>query len=82
MEPPICIHMSYDIYTSWSQFLHFSRFFLVFQAVSADPDGRFLHQAPAHIAGDREVILAAVQRNGRALEFAAETLRADKETLW
>ncbi|CAL1163738.1 unnamed protein product [Cladocopium goreaui] len=49
------------------------------EAVSEDPDGRFLREAPAHIAADREVILAAVQRNGRALEFAAETLRADKE---
>lgn len=50
--------------------------------MSEDPDGRFLREAPAHIAADREVILAAVQRNGRALEFAAETLRADKETLF
>ena len=53
----------------------------VVQVVSEDPDGRFLVEAPDHITADREVVLAAVQRNGRALEFAAETLRADKETL-
>lgn len=63
-------------------FLQFPKGLILVQAVSEDPDGRFLREAPAHIAADREVILAAVQRNGRALEFAAETLRADKETLF
>eukprot|EP00971_Amphidinium_carterae_P046403 913511-Amphidinium_carterae.1 len=29
--------------------------------------------------GDHEVVLTAVQRDGRALEFAAETLQGDRE---
>ena len=49
------------------------------EAVSEDVDGTFLAEAPSYIKADREVVIAAVMQNGRALEFAAEKLRADRE---
>eukprot|EP00933_Yihiella_yeosuensis_P005013 TRINITY_DN109430_c0_g1_i1.p1 TRINITY_DN109430_c0_g1~~TRINITY_DN109430_c0_g1_i1.p1 ORF type:complete len:256 (+),score=57.23 TRINITY_DN109430_c0_g1_i1:152-919(+) len=51
------------------------------EAVSEDPDGTFLSEAPEHIRSDREVILAAVRHNGRALEFASGGLQADAEVV-
>ncbi|CAK9026178.1 Uncharacterized protein SCF082_LOCUS17376 [Durusdinium trenchii] len=49
------------------------------EAVVSDDDGSFLAEAPSYIRADREVVMAAVMQNGRALEFASEKLRADRE---
>ena len=46
-----------------------------------DGEGLFLREAPSEILRDREVVMAAVKQNGRALEFADETLQEDKECL-
>lgn len=51
------------------------------QAVMEDGEGLFLREAPSEILRDREVVMAAVKQNGRALEFADETLQEDKECL-
>eukprot|EP00928_Gymnodinium_smaydae_P047656 TRINITY_DN31811_c0_g1_i1.p1 TRINITY_DN31811_c0_g1~~TRINITY_DN31811_c0_g1_i1.p1 ORF type:complete len:254 (-),score=60.18 TRINITY_DN31811_c0_g1_i1:288-1049(-) len=51
------------------------------EAVMEDPDGGFLADAPAEIRADREVVLAAVARNGCALEFASDELRADRDVV-
>eukprot|EP00434_Breviolum_minutum_P007974 symbB.v1.2.007031.t1/scaffold428.1/size206322/6 len=48
-------------------------------AVMEDGEGLFLREAPSEILRDREVVMAAVKQNGRALEFADETLQEDKE---
>ena len=46
-----------------------------------DGEGLFLREAPSEILRDREVVMAAVKQNGRALEFADERLQEDKECL-
>ena len=48
--------------------------------------GRFevpdvLREAPEGLRGDREVVLAAVTRNGWALEWAADVLTQDREVV-
>eukprot|EP00927_Polykrikos_kofoidii_P012804 TRINITY_DN15546_c0_g1_i2.p1 TRINITY_DN15546_c0_g1~~TRINITY_DN15546_c0_g1_i2.p1 ORF type:complete len:239 (-),score=53.96 TRINITY_DN15546_c0_g1_i2:112-828(-) len=49
------------------------------EAVMSDPEGTFLADAPPHVCADREVVLAAVCRNGCALEFASDALRGDRD---
>lgn len=40
-----------------------------------------LRSAPQHIRGDRDIVLAAVKRDGRALEFACQALQCDSEVV-
>eukprot|EP00971_Amphidinium_carterae_P142296 2818853-Amphidinium_carterae.1 len=40
-------------------------------------DGGALYHMPQHYKGDREIVLAAVQDCGSALEYAAEECKAD-----
>jgi len=42
---------------------------------------RWLRNAPAEARADREIVLAAVELNGMALRWAAESLRADREVV-
>ncbi|CAK0877323.1 unnamed protein product [Prorocentrum cordatum] len=51
------------------------------EAVAADATGDFLGEAPAHVRADREVVLAAVAQNGRALAHACDELRGDREVV-
>ncbi len=37
--------------------------------------------AAAELKGDREVVIAAVKRNGRALYYAAADLKGDREVV-
>lgn len=41
--------------------------------------GLQIREAPAHIRDDHDVVHAAVRRNWKALEYASERLRADRE---
>jgi hypothetical protein len=40
-----------------------------------------LEYATEELRGDREVVLAAVQQNGRALEYASTELQKDPEVM-
>lgn len=46
-----------------------------------DDDGLRLQEAPAYLRAEREVVLAAVIQNGRALRFASSELQGDRDVV-
>ena len=52
-----------------------------FRAIDEDLSGSVLDRLSDELKADKEVIMAAVKRNGFALEYASDELKADKEVV-